>query len=100
MTFQAKQRVTLSVQQQRENATATYEMDTERDRDAQAIFEKAQKINEELSGQADDKVWIILFLWYLPYLKAKTEPNYGGTLLLRLLCSSVCLSPGLYSHEL
>ncbi|XP_045508368.1 E3 ubiquitin-protein ligase RNF113A-like [Colias croceus] len=48
---------TLSVQQQRENATATYELDTERDKDAQAIFEKAQKINEELEGQADDKLY-------------------------------------------
>ncbi|KAG6451593.1 E3 ubiquitin-protein ligase RNF113A [Manduca sexta] len=48
---------TLSVQQQRENATATYELDTELDRDAQAIFEKAQKINEELHGQADDKIY-------------------------------------------
>lgn len=33
-------------------------MDTEKDKDAQAIFEKAQKINEELQGQADDKVII------------------------------------------
>ncbi|CAG9573803.1 unnamed protein product [Danaus chrysippus] len=49
--------ITLSVQQQRENATATYELDTEKDKDAQAIFEKAQKINEELQGQADDKVY-------------------------------------------
>ncbi|XP_052757073.1 E3 ubiquitin-protein ligase RNF113A [Galleria mellonella] len=48
---------TLSVQQQRENATATYELDTERDRDAQAIFEKAQMINKELKGQADDKIY-------------------------------------------
>ncbi|CAH2084278.1 unnamed protein product [Euphydryas editha] len=48
---------TLSVQQQRENATATYELDTEKDKDAQAIFEKAQKINAELEGQADDKVY-------------------------------------------
>ncbi|XP_038217651.1 E3 ubiquitin-protein ligase RNF113A [Zerene cesonia] len=50
-------KTTLSVQQQRENATATYELDTERDKDAQAIFEKAQKINEELQGQADDKLY-------------------------------------------
>ncbi|CAH2056513.1 unnamed protein product, partial [Iphiclides podalirius] len=53
----SKSRTTLSVQQQRENATATYELDTERDKDAQAIFEKAQKINEDLQGQADDKVY-------------------------------------------
>nr|XP_026483725.1 RING finger protein 113A [Vanessa tameamea]XP_026483726.1 RING finger protein 113A [Vanessa tameamea] len=52
-----KPTTTLSVLQQRENATATYEMDTEKDKDAQAIFEKSQKINEELQGQADDKVY-------------------------------------------
>lgn len=60
--------MTLSAQQQKENATATYELDTEKDRDAQAIFEKAQKINEELQGQADDKVsWdsIYIFLNFL-----------------------------------
>lgn len=27
-------------------ATATYELDTERDKDAQAIFERSQKIQE------------------------------------------------------
>ncbi|XP_050359250.1 E3 ubiquitin-protein ligase RNF113A [Nymphalis io] len=52
-----KPTTTLSVLQQRENATATYEMDTEKDKDAQAIFEKSQKINDELQGQADDKVY-------------------------------------------
>lgn len=38
------------------NATATYEMDTEKDKDAQAIFERAMAVNEELAGKADDKV--------------------------------------------
>ncbi|XP_050673723.1 E3 ubiquitin-protein ligase RNF113A [Leptidea sinapis] len=54
---QPASKTTLSLEQQRENATATYELDTERDKDAQALFEKAQKINEELQGQADDKVY-------------------------------------------
>ena len=27
-------------------ATATYELDTEKDKDAQSVFERAQKINE------------------------------------------------------
>lgn len=42
-----------------QNATATYELDTERDRDAQAIFERAMAVNEELEGQADDKVCLL-----------------------------------------
>lgn len=33
------------------------EIDTEKDKDAQAIFEKRLEINNELSGQADDKVY-------------------------------------------
>ncbi|OXU27882.1 hypothetical protein TSAR_010521 [Trichomalopsis sarcophagae] len=40
-----------------QGATATLETETELDRDAQAIFEKAQKINEELEGKEDDKVY-------------------------------------------
>ncbi|XP_014909269.1 E3 ubiquitin-protein ligase RNF113A isoform X2 [Poecilia latipinna] len=38
-------------------ATATYELDTERDKDAQAIFERSQKIQEELTGKEDDKIY-------------------------------------------
>lgn len=39
-------------------ATATYELDTEFDRDTQAVFEKAKKINEELKNQDnDDKIY-------------------------------------------
>uniref|UniRef100_A0A8C2ZQK1 Ring finger protein 113A n=1 Tax=Cyclopterus lumpus TaxID=8103 RepID=A0A8C2ZQK1_CYCLU len=38
-------------------ATATYEMDTERDNDAQAIFERSQKVQEELTGKEDDKIY-------------------------------------------
>ncbi|KAK7080506.1 hypothetical protein SK128_016358 [Halocaridina rubra] len=38
-------------------ATSTVQFETEKDRDAQAIFERAQKINQELKGQADDKVY-------------------------------------------
>lgn len=33
-------------------ATATYELDTERDKDAQAIFERSQKIQEVGAGDA------------------------------------------------
>jgi RING finger protein 113A len=39
-------------------ATATYELDTEFDKDAQAVFERAKKLNEELkSKQDDDKLY-------------------------------------------
>ncbi|KAG9333444.1 hypothetical protein JZ751_011605 [Albula glossodonta] len=38
-------------------ATAVYELDTERDKDAQAIFERSQKIQEELAGKEDDKIY-------------------------------------------
>ena len=39
-------------------ATATYELDTEKDRDAQAIFERSQAIQKELKEQdTDDKVY-------------------------------------------
>nr|AAR97525.1 zinc finger protein 183 [Danio rerio] len=38
-------------------ATAVYELDTERDKDAQAIFERSQKIQEELTGKEDDKIY-------------------------------------------
>lgn len=38
-------------------ATATVEIDTELDRDAQAIFERAQAVNKELEGKADDRVY-------------------------------------------
>ncbi|XP_046744034.1 E3 ubiquitin-protein ligase RNF113A isoform X1 [Diprion similis] len=40
-----------------QGATAILETETELDRDAQALFEKAQKINEELEGKEDDKVY-------------------------------------------
>uniref|UniRef100_A0AAX7V098 Ring finger protein 113A n=1 Tax=Astatotilapia calliptera TaxID=8154 RepID=A0AAX7V098_ASTCA len=38
-------------------ATATYQLDTEKDKDAQAIFERSQKIQEELTGKDDDKIY-------------------------------------------
>ncbi|XP_059609346.1 E3 ubiquitin-protein ligase RNF113A [Phlebotomus argentipes] len=40
-----------------QGATATVEIDTEKDRDAQAIFEKSQAVNDELRGKADDKIY-------------------------------------------
>uniref|UniRef100_A0A8B9L4K6 Ring finger protein 113A n=1 Tax=Astyanax mexicanus TaxID=7994 RepID=A0A8B9L4K6_ASTMX len=38
-------------------ATAVYALDTEKDKDAQAIFERSQKIQEELTGKEDDKIY-------------------------------------------
>lgn len=38
-------------------ATATVEIDTDTRNDQQAIFERAKKINEELKGKADDKIY-------------------------------------------
>ncbi|XP_044538513.1 E3 ubiquitin-protein ligase RNF113A [Gracilinanus agilis] len=38
-------------------ATAVYELDTEKEHDAQAIFERSQKIQEELRGKEDDKIY-------------------------------------------
>ncbi|XP_056638589.1 E3 ubiquitin-protein ligase RNF113A [Diorhabda sublineata] len=40
-----------------QGATATVEIDTERDRDAQAIFEKRLEINKDLEGKEDDKIY-------------------------------------------
>ncbi|XP_045538668.1 E3 ubiquitin-protein ligase RNF113A [Papilio machaon] len=79
----SKSRTTLSVQQQRENATATYELDTERDKDAQAIFEKAQKINEELKGQADDKVYRGINNYAQYYKKRDTAAGNASSGLVR-----------------
>ena len=38
-------------------ATATVEIDADLTNDQQAIFERAKKINEELKGKADDKIY-------------------------------------------
>ncbi|XP_001509909.2 E3 ubiquitin-protein ligase RNF113A [Ornithorhynchus anatinus] len=38
-------------------ATAVYELDTEKERDAQAIFERSQRIQEELRGKEDDGIY-------------------------------------------
>lgn len=38
-------------------ATATLQIETEKDRDAQAIFEKSLEVNKNLKGKEDDKVY-------------------------------------------
>uniref|UniRef100_A0A1B6CBU1 RING finger protein 113A n=1 Tax=Clastoptera arizonana TaxID=38151 RepID=A0A1B6CBU1_9HEMI len=40
-----------------QGATAVLEIETEVDRDAQAIFEKSLKVNKEMKDKADDKVY-------------------------------------------
>ncbi|KAH1001192.1 E3 ubiquitin-protein ligase RNF113A [Dendroctonus ponderosae] len=42
---------------QDQGATAVLEIETEKDRDAQAIFEKRLEVNKELEGKEDDKVY-------------------------------------------
>lgn len=38
-------------------ATREYILDTDKNTDAQAIFERKLKVNEELEGQEDDKIY-------------------------------------------
>ncbi|GIY68286.1 e3 ubiquitin-protein ligase RNF113A [Caerostris darwini] len=38
-------------------ATSYVQTETEKDRDAQTIFERSQKINEEMKGKPDDKIY-------------------------------------------
>lgn len=42
---------------QDQGATSTLQIETEKDKDAQAIFEKRLEINKELEGKEDDKVY-------------------------------------------
>lgn len=62
----APEKVTVSYKSTRTNiidgpsdqgATATVEIDTALDRDAQAIHQKSIEINKELEGKADDKIY-------------------------------------------
>uniref|UniRef100_A0A0E9XD97 Uncharacterized protein n=1 Tax=Anguilla anguilla TaxID=7936 RepID=A0A0E9XD97_ANGAN len=54
-------------------ATAVYELDTERDKDAQAIFERSQKIQEELVGKEDDKIYRGMNNYH-KFINPKTPP--------------------------
>jgi len=40
-----------------QGATRTIEIDTEKDRDAEAIFQRSQQVNEDLKGKEDDKIY-------------------------------------------
>ncbi|KAG8522430.1 E3 ubiquitin-protein ligase RNF113A [Galemys pyrenaicus] len=52
-------------------ATAVYQLDTEKERDAQAIFERSQKIQEERRGKEDDGIYRGMNN-YQKYLKPKS----------------------------
>ncbi|XP_026331646.1 RING finger protein 113A [Hyposmocoma kahamanoa] len=58
-------------------------MDTEHDKDAQAIFEKAQKVNEELQGQADDKIYRGINNYAQYYKKRDTAAGNASSGLVR-----------------
>uniref|UniRef100_A0A8C7ITR2 Ring finger protein 113A n=1 Tax=Oncorhynchus kisutch TaxID=8019 RepID=A0A8C7ITR2_ONCKI len=49
--------LSLSITSSSLRSTAIYELDTAKDNDAQAIFERSQKIQEELTGKEDDKIY-------------------------------------------
>lgn len=51
-------------------ATAVYELATEKERDAQSIFERSQKIQEELRDKEDDKIYRGIN-YYQKYVKLK-----------------------------
>ncbi|XP_069761362.1 E3 ubiquitin-protein ligase RNF113A isoform X2 [Narcine bancroftii] len=51
-------------------ATAVYQLDTEKDKDMQAIFERSQKIQEELKGKDDEKIYRGINN-YIKYIKPK-----------------------------
>nr|XP_012220675.1 PREDICTED: RING finger protein 113A [Linepithema humile] len=66
-----------------QGATAILETETEKDRDAQALFEKAQKINEELEGKEDDKVYRGLNNYAQYYKKKDTAAGNASSGMVR-----------------
>lgn len=66
-----------------QGATAILETETELDRDAQALFEKAQKINKELEGKEDDKVYRGLNNYAQYYKKKDTAAGNASSGMVR-----------------
>lgn len=66
-----------------QGATAILETETEVDKDAQAIFEKAQKINEELEGKEDDKIYRGLNNYAQYYKKKDTAAGNASSGMVR-----------------
>ncbi|XP_015115917.1 E3 ubiquitin-protein ligase RNF113A [Diachasma alloeum] len=66
-----------------QGATSVLETETEVDKDAQAIFEKAQKINEELEGKEDDKIYRGLNNYAQYYKKKDTAAGNASSGMVR-----------------
>ncbi|XP_029039069.1 E3 ubiquitin-protein ligase RNF113A [Osmia bicornis bicornis] len=66
-----------------QRATAILETETEKDKDAQALFEKAQKINEELEGKEDDKIYRGLNNYAQYYKKKDTAAGNASSGMVR-----------------
>ncbi|KYQ52982.1 hypothetical protein ALC60_07708 [Trachymyrmex zeteki] len=66
-----------------QGATAILQTETEKDRDAQALFEKAQKINEELEGKEDDKIYRGLNNYAQYYKKKDTAAGNASSGMVR-----------------
>jgi len=66
-----------------QGATAVNEMETENDRDAQALFEKSLEINKELEGKADDKVYRGLNNYAQYYKKKDTAAGNASSGMVR-----------------
>ncbi|XP_043278969.1 E3 ubiquitin-protein ligase RNF113A [Venturia canescens] len=66
-----------------QGATAVLETETEIDKDAQALFEKAQKINEQLEGKEDDKIYRGLNNYAQYYKKKDTAAGNASSGMVR-----------------
>lgn len=62
-----------------QGATAEITFETELDRDSVAIFKKAQEINKELEGKADDKIYRGLNNYAQYYKKKDTAAGNAGS---------------------
>ncbi|KAH8382184.1 hypothetical protein KR009_002171 [Drosophila setifemur] len=68
---------------QDQGATSVNQMDTELDRDAQAIHARAIKINEDLEGKADDKIYRGLNNYAQYYKKQDTAAGNASSGMVR-----------------
>ncbi|XP_076161203.1 RING finger protein mdlc isoform X2 [Ptiloglossa arizonensis] len=66
-----------------QGATAILETETEKDKDAQALFEKSQKINEEREGKEDDKIYRGLNNYTQYYKKKDTAAGNASSGMVR-----------------
>lgn len=62
-----------------QGATSELTMETEKDRDAVALFKKKQEINEELKGKEDDKIYRGLNNYTQFYKKRDTAAGNAGS---------------------